>query len=121
IEEHCRTLCSCNQQIAEFAQRMRANYIPLVGSSQILVCVLIEKNVEVIEPEFSHYFFELTLAVNCPLYFALLQLRFDDALWTIHCLNNFTFGRIEIGKEFVAQIALQICDKRSPVADRQLH
>ena len=50
------------QQIAEFAERMRANGVAFVGRGVDLVGFLIEEDVEVVEPEVGHHFLKLAFA-----------------------------------------------------------
>src|SRR5207245_5928367 len=56
IKQHRRTLRRGQQQLFESSQRARADHIALIGRDQISVGALIDKNVEVVEPEIGHHF-----------------------------------------------------------------
>ena len=64
VEQHGRAFGRGCQQVFEFAQRMRADHITLVGGEHIAVRAFADEYVEVVKPEVRHYFVELALAVD---------------------------------------------------------
>ena len=75
VEEHGRALGGGFQQLAELAQGARADDVALVAGDQVAVRALVEEDVEVVEPEVGHHFFQLALAVDVAQQPRLHQLR----------------------------------------------
>ena len=74
IKHHGRGLGGSHQQILEFAQRMRTNDVALVFGSEVTIRLLVDEDVEVVEPKIGHHLIELALAVGGTQYLGLLQL-----------------------------------------------
>ncbi len=64
VEQHGRTLRRGEQQIFEFSQRAWANHFLLVVGEEEALGTFAGEDVEVIEPEIGHHFFELAIAVD---------------------------------------------------------
>jgi hypothetical protein len=64
IKEHRRTLGRRLQQVAESSEHVRADRVALVFSQVLARLAFPRENVEVIEPEVHHHFFELAFAVG---------------------------------------------------------
>ena len=64
IKQHRRTLRRGFQQIAEFPEHVRADRVPFVRDHVPAVQILIDENIEVIEPEIRKLLGELPFAVH---------------------------------------------------------
>jgi len=64
IEQHRRALRRRAEQIAELSEHARTDRVPLVLGDVLLRRALVGEDVEVVEPEVGHDFFELPLGVR---------------------------------------------------------
>ena len=80
IEKHRRALRGGFEQIAEFSEHVRADRVALVRDQVPAVRILVDKNIEMVEPEIGKLLGELPLAVNCADHFRFHQFVYDFIL-----------------------------------------
>src|SRR5205085_4805585 len=73
VIEHRRTLRRSDEQLFEFAERVRANCVALIRGGEPTNVVFVSEDVEVIEPEINHHLLQLALAENSTQQLGLLQ------------------------------------------------
>ena len=64
VEQHRRTLGHRAEQVAEIAERVRANHVPVVRRDKQPRHALAGEDGEMILPEVRHHFLQLTLAAH---------------------------------------------------------
>src|SRR3990172_1510376 len=64
VDEHRRRMGGGPQQLTEVAQRMTADYLPVINRLQKEAVALLDADVEVIRPELDHDLQELPAAVH---------------------------------------------------------
>ena len=84
IKEHRRTFGGRKQKIFELSEGTRAEDVALVGGDEVTVGALVDKHIEVVEPEIGHHLFELAVAVGGAQDLGLHQLIGDHRLRSVH-------------------------------------
>ncbi len=100
IKQHRGTLRRRYQQVFELAERMRTDRVLLVAREQQPLRSFADEDIEVIEPEVGHDFFQLAVAVDRAQKLCLGEFLGYDGLRLIHCQQDFFLPRSHPGGEF---------------------
>ena len=86
---------------------MGTDHVLLVTGEQNSVRAFVDEDVEVVEPEIGHHFFQLALAVDGSQQLGLNQFVYHDALRVVHGQQCFFLFGAEPGKELLSLAAPQ--------------
>ena len=97
---------------------MRADHVPLISRDQVLIRVLIEINIEMIEPEIRHHLLQLALAVNRAHQLRLLQFVDHDVDRPRHGQKIFALVRRQLRQQTVALRSANVSHEQTALFDR---